>query len=84
MREIDWKNVNSSLRRPAVTANSTSLKEDSQDIFELMSAECRMEWMRSFRDLDPRFQILNFFNELSIEGVVSVMGCSNIDFRLLD
>mmetsp|Transcript_20836 Transcript_20836/g.48927 ORF Transcript_20836/g.48927 Transcript_20836/m.48927 type:complete len:859 (-) Transcript_20836:58-2634(-) len=69
MREIDWKNVNSSLRRPAVTANSTSLKEDSQDIFELMSAECRMEWMRSFRDLDPRFQILNFFNELSIEGV---------------
>lgn len=36
------------------------------------------EWIRSFRDLDPRVQILNFFNELSLEGVESFenSGCS--------
>ena len=60
----------SSSRRQAVTVNSITMKESLPDMLELMIAESRMDWLRSFRDLDPRFQILNFFNELSIEGVV--------------
>jgi len=60
----------STVRRSAQTAKSRSIQESIPDMLELMLAESRMDWLRSFRDLDPRFQILNFFNDLSIEGVV--------------
>ena len=60
----------SSMRRAALLASSLEL-ELKDNLLKLESSKRRMEWLRSLKDLDPRQQILNFFNDLSVEGVVS-------------
>ena len=57
--------VTSSLRRAAMSSAIA-------DIAEMMRLEFftkGKDWLESFHHLDPRFQILNFFNDLSLEGV---------------
>mmetsp|Transcript_33258 Transcript_33258/g.71849 ORF Transcript_33258/g.71849 Transcript_33258/m.71849 type:complete len:857 (+) Transcript_33258:17-2587(+) len=55
-------------RRTAITGNDL---EDfiTEKLTDLESATKRMDWLKSFKDLDPRYQILEFFNELSLGGV---------------
>mmetsp|Transcript_30309 Transcript_30309/g.65445 ORF Transcript_30309/g.65445 Transcript_30309/m.65445 type:complete len:824 (-) Transcript_30309:403-2874(-) len=57
-----------SSRRCAITNNSIS-DGIAREMSNLEVSTRGQDWIRSFRDLDPRFQILNFFNDLSLDGV---------------
>ena len=63
--------LTNSRRRSALTASHIIGSDLMPDLMALGNSERRMEWLRSLKELDPRQQILNFFNDLSVEGVVS-------------
>lgn len=56
------------MKRSAVTDShiTTSMTED---MLELELSTVVKDWLSSFRRLDPRYQILNFFNDLALEGI---------------
>jgi len=58
----------STLRRTAVV-QSDLRKSIVMDLCELEVTTKVKDWLSSFRSLDPRYQILNFFNDLALEGV---------------
>ena len=55
--------------------NSVDLQTDSctssdeEELYESMQASKIQGWLSSFTSLDPRLQILHFFNDLALEGV---------------
>jgi len=70
-----------SARRGAIT-NSGIYGSITQEFGDLELFTSVKDWLRSFRDLDPRFQILEFFNDLSLEGVENFesQGCRTKGF----
>mmetsp|Transcript_12194 Transcript_12194/g.25943 ORF Transcript_12194/g.25943 Transcript_12194/m.25943 type:complete len:793 (+) Transcript_12194:69-2447(+) len=61
------ESFNSSMRRAGATQKDFDFFID--ELNRLESATRAKDWMVSFKDLDPRFQILNFFNDLALDGV---------------
>ena len=57
----------SSLPRTAFTSREFNSFSDELKDVELWTK--RDDWFKSFCSLDPRVQILKFFNDLSLEGV---------------
>ena len=68
-----------SRRRHAVSLERQELSNEfSNELRCLEMATKGQDWLRSFKNLDPRYQILEFFNELSLGGVdlFQANGCS--------
>ncbi|KAL7536456.1 hypothetical protein ACHAXR_010710 [Thalassiosira sp. AJA248-18] len=67
---VDWERrvLTGSLRRAAIT-NSFLGSSMSSGLSNLELTTNGKDWLRSFRNLDPRYQILDFFNDLSLGGI---------------
>lgn len=57
-------------RRSTLKADSLQLgmDQESADFLDFVLKTRGIDWLRSFRRLDPRFQILKFFNDVAQEG----------------
>ena len=74
MIKSERQSVNSSTRRGGITSSVITLKStlecglDLDDINAIATDTKIQDWIRSFYHLDPRWQILTFFNDLALEG----------------
>ena len=68
-----------SMRRQAMSKTNSAFNNGFQSLLEELDLiTMGQDWLSSFRRLDPRYQILKFFNDLALEGVEDFenQGCS--------
>jgi len=68
-RTIDPDPCRVSLRRSGIDSSIASSFVSQPEFIQMLNAEAFKDWARSFHCLDPRWQILTFFNDLALEGV---------------
>jgi len=76
IRPYSVARIVSALSTGEKTPSSKDLKKSTQDLQKLIRIERQRDWLISFYQLDPRYQINNFFNDVSREGAARIEDCN--------